>query len=50
MFGKSNKSKKTDLTSPENVAKGQAAYRRLERGMDVPAALDATYGRKTKKS
>ncbi|MFI1166536.1 hypothetical protein ACH4UM_23770 [Streptomyces sp. NPDC020801] len=50
MFGK--KSKSSDLTSKENVAKGQQVYDRIERGQakDVPAELDATYGRKPKKA
>jgi PHD/YefM family antitoxin component YafN of YafNO toxin-antitoxin module len=36
-----------DLTSPENVAKGQEVYARIEAGQvtDVAAELDAAYGK-----
>lgn len=42
---------KPDLSSKESVAKGQQVYERIKAGevKDVPAALDATYGR-TRKS
>ncbi|MGW0904993.1 hypothetical protein [Streptomyces sp. NPDC002853] len=35
-----------DLTSPENVAKGQEVYARIESGecTDVTAELDEVYG------
>lgn len=45
--------KKQDLSSKENVAKGQKVYDQIVAGKakakDVPAALDATYGRNRKR-
>lgn len=40
--------KKNDLSSKKNVEKGQKVYDQIVAGKckDVPAALDATYGRK----
>jgi hypothetical protein len=40
--------KKTDLSSKENVAKGQKVYDQIVAGKvrDVNTTLDATYGRK----
>ncbi|WP_173457046.1 hypothetical protein [Streptomyces sp. NRRL S-31] len=51
MFGKKNQ-QSTDLTSPENVAKGQKIYDRIERGQckHPTAELHATFGTKPKKS
>lgn len=49
MFGRNN-DPKHDLTSPENVAKGQKVYARIVTGQckakDVKDELDKTYGRK----
>jgi hypothetical protein len=33
-----------DLTTPENVARGQEVYDRMTPGQDVKAELDAAYG------
>jgi hypothetical protein len=46
------KNEDVDLTTPENVAKGQKVYDRIVAG-EIPAGkvgptLDATYGRKRK--
>lgn len=49
MFG--NKAQQsTDLSSPENVKKGQQVYDRIISGQckDVTAELNAAYGRKPK--
>jgi hypothetical protein len=35
-----------DLTTRENVKKGQDVYARITPGQDVAAALDKAYGRK----
>jgi hypothetical protein len=42
--------KKNDLSSKENVAKGQKVYDQIVAGKvrDVNTTLDATYGRKRK--
>ncbi|MBC2904132.1 hypothetical protein [Streptomyces cupreus] len=52
MFGKKTQ-QSSDLTSPENVKKGQQVYDRIVSGKcktkDVTAELDATYGRKPKR-
>ncbi|MFJ1973098.1 hypothetical protein ACIO93_31015 [Streptomyces sp. NPDC087903] len=45
MFGKKSQ-QSPDLTTPENVEKGQKVYDRIVSGecKDVPAELDAAYG------
>ncbi|MFF8944527.1 hypothetical protein ACF1A5_20095 [Streptomyces sp. NPDC014864] len=42
-----NAQEPTDLTSPENVQRGEQVYDRIMSGQcqDVTAELDATYGR-----
>jgi hypothetical protein len=48
LFNRSSNQSDSDLTTPENVAKGQKVDDQIKAGQvrDVPAALAATSGRK----
>ncbi|MFG2419295.1 hypothetical protein ACGFWD_09605 [Streptomyces sp. NPDC048448] len=49
MFGRKSQ-QSSDLTTPENVKKGQQVYERIVTGQckDVTAELNDTYGRSSK--